>query len=68
MNGAIILRRDNWDAYIRKPLSVDERRLCRPSATARNRDWDVTIPPKGAAQGTLQQPGLVDYFCRFHPT
>jgi plastocyanin len=37
------------------------------TATARNKDWDVTIPPKGSARVTLQHAGEVDYFCRFHP-
>lgn len=37
------------------------------TATARNKDWDVTIPPKGVARVIVQHPGEVDYFCRFHP-
>ena len=37
------------------------------TATARNKDWDVTIPPKGVARVILQHAGEVDYFCRFHP-
>jgi plastocyanin len=37
------------------------------TATARNKDWDVTIPAKGVGCITLQHPGDVDYFCRFHP-
>lgn len=37
------------------------------TATARNKDWDVTIPAKGAGHVTLEHPGDVDYFCRFHP-
>ena len=37
------------------------------TATARGKDWDVAIPPKGAGRVTLAHPGEVDYFCRFHP-
>lgn len=37
------------------------------TATARNKDWDVAIPAKGAGRVTLKQPGDVDYFCKFHP-
>jgi plastocyanin len=37
------------------------------TATARNKEWDVTIPPKGVGRVTLQHAGDVDYFCRFHP-
>jgi plastocyanin len=37
------------------------------TATAKNKDWDVTIPAKGIGRVTLEHPGEVDYFCRFHP-
>ena len=37
------------------------------TATARNKDWDVTIPAKGIGHVTLEHPGDLDYFCRFHP-
>jgi plastocyanin len=37
------------------------------TATARNKDWDITIPAKGIGRVTLQHVGEVDYFCRFHP-
>jgi plastocyanin len=37
------------------------------TATAKNKDWDVVIPAKGAGRVTLAHLGEVDYFCRFHP-
>lgn len=37
------------------------------TATAKNKDWDVLIPAKGVGRVTLDHPGEVDYFCRFHP-
>jgi plastocyanin len=37
------------------------------TATAKNKDWDVVIPAKGIGRVTLEHPGEVDYFCRFHP-
>ncbi|HLX98402.1 MAG TPA: amicyanin [Roseiarcus sp.] len=37
------------------------------TATARNKDWDVTIPAKGVGRVTLKRAGDVAYFCRFHP-
>ncbi|HEY1862190.1 MAG TPA: cupredoxin domain-containing protein [Roseiarcus sp.] len=37
------------------------------TATAKNQDWDVAIPPKGMGRVTLAHSGEVDYFCRFHP-
>jgi plastocyanin len=37
------------------------------TATARNSDWDVTLPPKKSATWVLKKAGTVDYYCRFHP-
>src|SRR5712675_50566 len=37
------------------------------TATARNGDWDVTIPPKKTVTLVLKKAGLIDYYCRFHP-
>ncbi len=37
------------------------------TATARNGDWDVTMPPKKTVTSDLKKAGTVDYYCRFHP-
>jgi plastocyanin len=37
------------------------------TATARNGDWDVTIPAKTTVTTVLKKAGAVDYYCRFHP-
>jgi len=37
------------------------------TATARNGDFDVTMPPKKTATFVLKKAGAVDYYCRFHP-
>ena len=37
------------------------------TATARNGDFDVTLPPKKTANFVLKKSGTVDYYCRFHP-
>jgi plastocyanin len=37
------------------------------TATARNSDWDVTIPPKKTVTSVLKKAGTVEYYCRFHP-
>jgi plastocyanin len=37
------------------------------TATARNGDWDVTIPPKKSVTLVLKKAGTVEYYCRFHP-
>ena len=37
------------------------------TATARNGDFDVTMPPNKTVTLVLQKAGTVDYYCRFHP-
>jgi plastocyanin len=37
------------------------------TATGRNKEWDVLIPPNGNGHVTLMQAGEIDYYCRFHP-
>src|SRR4030081_1134104 len=37
------------------------------TATARNGDWDVTMPPKKTTNSVLKKAGTVEYYCRFHP-
>jgi plastocyanin len=37
------------------------------SATARNGDFDVNLPPKKTVSSVLQKAGSVEYYCRYHP-
>jgi plastocyanin len=37
------------------------------TATARNGDWDVTMPPKKTVTSVLKKAGTVEFYCRFHP-
>lgn len=37
------------------------------TATARNGDFDVMMPPKQTVTSVLKKAGTVDYYCRFHP-
>jgi plastocyanin len=37
------------------------------TATVRNGDWDLTIPPKKTVTSVLKKAGTVEYYCRFHP-
>src|SRR6478735_2784547 len=37
------------------------------SATARDHQWDVSLPVHGVGRITLDKPGLIKYYCRFHP-
>jgi len=37
------------------------------TATAKNGDWDVAMPPKKTVTQVLKKAGTIDYYCRFHP-
>ena len=37
------------------------------TATAKNSDFDVMMPPKKTVTYVLTKAGSVDYYCRFHP-
>jgi plastocyanin len=37
------------------------------TATAKNGDFDVTLPPKKSATSVVKKAGTVDYYCRYHP-
>ena len=37
------------------------------TATARNGDFDVPMPPKKTVTSVLKKAGTVEYYCRFHP-
>jgi plastocyanin len=37
------------------------------TATARNGDFDVTLPPNQTVSFVLKKAGAVGYYCRFHP-
>ena len=37
------------------------------TATARNGDFDVMLPPNKTGSFVRKKDGAVDYYCRFHP-
>ena len=37
------------------------------TATARNGEWDVTLPSNKTLTSVLKKAGTIDYYCRFHP-
>ena len=37
------------------------------TATARNGDFDVTMPPKKTVTSVVKKAGTVEYYCRYHP-
>ena len=41
--------------------------IFRHTATARDKSFDVDLPPKSEARMTVSRAGAVDFYCRFHP-
>ena len=39
----------------------------RHSATARDKSFDIDLPPKASVPLVLKAAGKVDFFCKFHP-
>jgi len=37
------------------------------TATARNGDFEVTMPPKKTVTSVLKKAGSIEYYCRYHP-
>jgi plastocyanin len=43
------------------------RDLFRHTASARDKSFDVDLPPGKMARTRLSKPGTIAFFCRFHP-
>ena len=54
-------------AKVGDTLELINKDIFAHTATARNGDFDVTIPPKKTVTSVVTKPGTVDYYCRFHP-
>ena len=38
------------------------------TATARDRSFDIVVPPGRSARMMVRRGGVVEFYCRFHPT
>src|SRR5207237_6367175 len=54
-------------ARVGDTLELVNKDVLAHTATAKNGDFDVTMPPKKTVTYVLKKAGTVDYFCRFHP-
>jgi plastocyanin len=41
--------------------------IFRHTATARDKSFDIDLPPTSEARMTVAQAGAIDFYCRFHP-
>src|ERR1700710_798618 len=54
-------------AKVGDPLELINKDIFAHTATARNGDFDVAMPPKKTVTFVLKKAGTVEYYCRFHP-
>jgi plastocyanin len=54
-------------AKVGDTLELINKDIFAHTATARNGDFDVTMPPKKTVTYVLKKAGSVEYYCRFHP-
>jgi plastocyanin len=54
-------------AKVGDTLELVNKDVLAHTATARNGDFDVTMPPNKTVTYVLKKAGSVDYYCRFHP-
>jgi plastocyanin len=45
----------------------DNKDIVAHTATARDKAWDVMIPPGKTARIEMKKAGDIEYYCRFHP-
>ena len=41
--------------------------IFRHTATARDKSFDIDLPPQSEGRMTVSRAGAVDFYCRFHP-
>ena len=54
-------------AKVGDTLELINKDIFAHTATARNGDFDVAMPPKKTVTYVLKKAGAIDYYCRFHP-
>src|SRR3954449_11648505 len=54
-------------AKVGDTLELINKDIFAHTATARNGDFDVTMPPKKTVTYVLKKAGAIEYYCRFHP-
>jgi plastocyanin len=54
-------------AHVGDTIEWDSSDFIVHTATARNADWDATIPAGKSKSVVLTHMGTIEYYCRFHP-
>jgi plastocyanin len=54
-------------AKVGDTLELVNKDVLAHTATAKNGDFDVMMPPNKTVTYVLKKAGSIDYYCRFHP-
>jgi len=54
-------------AKVGDTLELINKDVVAHTATARNGDFEVAMPPKKTVTYVLKKAGAIEYYCRFHP-
>src|ERR1041384_4235747 len=63
----LVISRAEATARVGDTLELVNKDVLAHTATARNGDFDVMMPPKKTVTSVLKKPGTIEYYCRFHP-
>jgi plastocyanin len=63
----LVVSPQDTTAKVGDTLELINKDVLAHTATARNGDFDVAMPPKKTVSYVLKKAGTVEYFCRFHP-
>src|ERR1700733_325986 len=62
----LVVSPQDANAKVGDTLELINKDVLAHTATARNGDFDVAMPPKKTVTYVLKKAGTVDYYCRFH--
>jgi plastocyanin len=63
----LVVSPQDTNAKVGDTLELINKDILAHTATARNGDFDVAMPPKKTVTYVLKKAGTVEYYCRFHP-
>jgi plastocyanin len=63
----LVVSPQDANAKVGDTLELINKDVLAHTATARNGDFDVAMPPKKTVTYILKKAGTVEYYCRFHP-
>ncbi len=54
-------------AHVGDVVEWDNQDIVAHTATAQDKEWDISIMPGRSGRVVMKAPGTFDYICRYHP-